>query len=97
MDQTIIWSKQAVASLERLMYYLADNHGEAYASRYHEAIQSRLAQTAKYPDSIGTPNAKRPGTRRVIFDRYIYIVYRTTKGGIEIKDIMHHKMNQRGF
>ena len=46
---------------------------------------------------MGTPNAKRPGTRRVIFDRYIYIIYRTAQNGIEIKDIMHYKMNKRGF
>jgi plasmid stabilization system protein ParE len=97
MDQKIIWSKRADASLERLMRYLADNHGEDYAARYYTAIQNRLAQTVKYPDSMGIANAKRPGTRRVVFDRYLYIIYRTTKGGIEIKDIMHYKMNKRGF
>ncbi len=79
------------------MRYLAETTSEDYAARYHDAIQARLALTAKYPDSMGTPNAKRPGTRRVIFDRYIYIVYRTTKDGIEIKDMLHYKMNKRGF
>ena len=43
MDQTIIWSKRAVGSFEKLMRYLADNHGEEYANRYNEAIQNRLA------------------------------------------------------
>ena len=97
MDQTIIWSQRAVGSLDKLMRYLADHHGEDYASRYHDALQNRLAQTARYPDSMGTPNAKRPGTRRVIFDRYIYIIYRKAQNGIEIKDIMHYKMSKRGF
>lgn len=97
MDQKIIWSKRAVLSLERLMNYLVDNHGEEYASRYHDAIQSRLAMTARYPEALGTPNAKRPGTRRVIFDQHIYIVYRIASKGIEIKDIMSYRMKKRGF
>ncbi len=96
MDQKINWSRQADASLEKLLRYLVETEGSEYADRYRDFIQSRLTQAAKYPDS-GMPSQQRPGIRRYILDKYNYAIYSIVPGGILVRDIMHYKMNKRGF
>ena len=96
MDQKINWSKRADSSLEKLLRYLAETESPEYADRYLDFIQIRLREAAKYPES-GMKSQTRPGIRRYIFDKYNYAIYSIVPDGILIRDIMHYKMNKRGF
>ena len=43
------------------------------------------------------PSLQRPEIRRYILDKYNYAIYSIVPGGILVRDIMHYKMNKRGF
>ena len=85
MTAGIGYSRRAVAEVEEIMAFLAEQSAPA-VQRFSEAMGRAEQQLSQFPNS-GAPGL-RPGTRRLIAGNYI-VSYRRHDAGIEIFAVRH--------
>jgi plasmid stabilization system protein ParE len=49
MDQKVIWSSEAEASMGRILDFLRENVNEDYAEQYLHSVRYSLSQIAEHP------------------------------------------------
>lgn len=88
MGGKIIFSPQAVADLEAVVRYIAEDNPEA-AFRVGQALIDRVQILENFP-LIGAPYPKRPGVRKLVSRPYvIYYRPRVAAGTVEILRYWH--------
>ncbi len=96
MGSKVIWSAKAEKDLAKLLEYLAEHFGKAYASKYLSKLLVRTENLLLQP-TRGIPTGKRKNLRRLVLDKHNFLIYSISDQGIIIKNIMPYKQNRSGF
>jgi plasmid stabilization system protein ParE len=88
MGWKIIFAPQAIAQLEQIVRFIAQDDPQA-AIRFGNYLVDRAESLANFPE-LGTPYRKRPNVRRLLCKSYfIYYRLRREEQVIEIMDYWH--------
>ena len=88
MGWKIIFAPQAIAQLEQIVRFIAQDDSQA-AIRFGNYLVDRAESLANFPE-LGTPYRKRPNVRRLLCKSYfIYYRLRREEQVIEIMDYWH--------
>jgi toxin ParE1/3/4 len=83
----VIWSPQAIADLQEIWSYIAEDNPQA-ASKVVAGIRAKAEYLSRFPQ-LGRPaHGKRMRHLLVVGTRY-FIVYRLTKASVEIARVIH--------
>jgi plasmid stabilization system protein ParE len=90
------WTLRAASDLVAIGEYIAGDNPEA-ARRFVERLRRRARDAARVPLAArSVPEVQREDVREVLLGSY-RIVYRTTKGGIEVLTVFEgHRLLPRG-
>jgi plasmid stabilization system protein ParE len=93
MSVRVAYSRRAAAEVEEITAYLDENSAIS-ARQFLATLERAERQLSDFPSS-GPPGA-RPGTRRLIVDRYI-VSYRRRGGDVEIFAVRHASRRDARF
>lgn len=96
MGCQVIFSPQAIARLEELVRYIAEDNSEA-ALRLGMKLIDRAELLAEFPE-LGRPFPKRAGVRRLSVRPYlVYYRYKPAEQVVEILDFWHGARREPEF